>query len=81
VGDLCLGCDDNIEMDLGEFGCESRKWTELDQQTKNPMTGFCEHVNELLGSIKRWVGHFLTGWVIINILAKNLHHGVRFRRC
>jgi len=41
---------------------------------EGPMTGFCEHGDELLGSIKK-AGYFLIRWVTISFSYDILHHG------
>jgi hypothetical protein len=48
-------------MDLGETGFKGAEWNKLSQ--KSPMAGFCEHGNELFGSIR--VGNFLNSSIII----------------
>jgi hypothetical protein len=39
------------------------------------VAGFCEHGNELSGSIKK-AGHFLISWVTVSFSKNILRHGV-----
>jgi hypothetical protein len=42
--------DENIKMDLRETGMDGVNWIRLAQ---GPVAGFCEHGNELSGSMKK----------------------------
>jgi hypothetical protein len=55
-----------LGMGIEEKGCEDANWIELTQHMVE--SGFCDHVDELYGSIIRC--NFLTSWVIINCSVK-----------